>query len=277
MQHRPGSKHGNADALSRRPCLTEACKYCDRLESQEQRNVRDQTNNLSTPQVATLSLSHPDSTNSKSAQELRQAQLGNPDIKPVLDWLEKCTNKPTWEEIAPHSSNTKTYCAQWQSLRVFERVLYRLWETPSGDDVVRQLILPKLLRQGVLQQLHDAHTAGHLGTAKTLSRVRQRFYWVQCRKDVQEWCRNCDLCAQKRGPQKKIKAPMGKYNVGSPMERIAIDVLGPLPLTESGNKYVIVIADYFTKWVEALPIPDQEASTIAELLVKEIICRFGVP
>ena len=277
VQHRPGSKHGNADALSRRPCLTEACKYCDRLESQEQRNMQDQTNNLSTPQVATLSLSHPDSTNSKSAQELRQAQLGDPDIKPVLEWLEKCTNKPTWEEIAPHSSNTKTYCAQWQSLRVFEGVLYRLWETPSGDDVVKQLILPKSLRQGVLQQLHDARTAGHLGIAKTLGRVRQRFYWVQCRKDVQEWCRNCDLCAQKRGPQKKIKAPMGKYNVGSPMERIAIDVLGPLPLTESGNKYVVVIADYFTKWVEALPIPNQEASTIAELLVKEVICRFGVP
>ena len=91
---------------------------------------------------------------------------------------------------------------------------------------------------------------------------------------IHDWCRNCDLCAQKRGPQKKIKAPMRKYIVGSPMERIALDVLGPLPLTESGNKYIVVIADYFTKWVEALPIPDQEATTIAELL---IICRFGVP
>ena len=70
---------------------------------------------------------------------------------------------------------------------------------------------------------------------------------------------------------------MGKYIVGCPMERIAIDVLGPLPLTELGNKYVVVIADYFTKWVEALPIPDQEARTIADVLVKEVICRFGVP
>ena len=61
-----------------------------------------------------------------------------------------------------------------------------------------------------------------------------------------------DLCAQKQGPQKKIKAPI---IIGSPIERIALDVLGPLPLTESGNKYIVVIADYFTKSEEALPIP----------------------
>ena len=70
---------------------------------------------------------------------------------------------------------------------------------------------------------------------------------------------------------------MAKYNVGSPMERIAIDVLGPLPITETGNKYILIVADYFTKWVEAYPMPNQEATTVAKLLVREFICRFGVP
>ena len=51
---------------------------------------------------------------------------------------------------------------------------------------------------------------------------------------------------------------MAKYNVGSPMERIAIDVLGPLPITETGNKYILIVADYFTKWVEAYPMPNQK-------------------
>ena len=263
VQHRPGSKHGNADALSRRPCLNEACRHCDKLDSQEQQKIQGESD---IPQVATLQLNQSDSVHNKSAHELRQAQLDDPDIKPVLEWFGQSSNKPSWEEVAPYSSKTKI----WQSLRVFDGVLYRRWETPSGDDTVKQLVLPKSLWQEVLQELHDTRTAGHLGRAKTLGRIRQRFYWVQCRKDVQDWCHNCDLCAQKRGPQKKIKAPMRKYIVGSPM-------LGPLPLTESGNKYIVVIADYFTKWVEALPIPDQEATTIAELLIKEVICRFGVP
>ena len=70
---------------------------------------------------------------------------------------------------------------------------------------------------------------------------------------------------------------MAKYNVDSPMERIVIDVLGPLPITENGNKYILIVADYFTKWVEAYPMPNQEATTVAELLVREFICRFGVP
>ena len=61
------------------------------------------------------------------------------------------------------------------------------------------------------------------------------------------------------------------------MERIAIDVLGPLPITETGNKYILIVADYFMKCVEAYPMPNQEATTVAELLLKQFICRFGVP
>ena len=150
-------------------------------------------------QVAKLTLSSPDAIGGRSPEALREAQLSDPEIKPVLVWMEESKDKPSWDEIAPHSQATKVYCGQWESLRIFGGVLYRLWETPSGDATIRQLVLPKSLRSEVLQQLHNAPTAGHLGTAKTLGRARERFYWVQCRRDVQEWCRNCDLSAQKRG------------------------------------------------------------------------------
>ena len=58
------------------------------------------------------------------------------------------------------------------------------------------------------------------------------------------------------------------------MEQIAMDILGPLTLTEHGNTYVLVIEDYFTKWKEAYPMKNMEATTIARILVREFICRF---
>ena len=61
------------------------------------------------------------------------------------------------------------------------------------------------------------------------------------------------------------------------MERIAMDILGPLPTSDNGNKYILVVSDYFTRWVEAYSIADQKNQTIADVLTKEFICRFGVP
>ena len=63
---------------------------------------------------------------------------------------------------------------------------------------------------------------------------------------------------------------------GNPMDRIAIDFVGPLPKTEKGNE-VILVVDYFTKWVECYALPDQQAETTADVLVTQFFCRFGTP
>ena len=70
---------------------------------------------------------------------------------------------------------------------------------------------------------------------------------------------------------------MSQYNVGAPAERVAMDILGPLPESESGNKYLLLVADYFTKLPEAYALPNQETITVAEVFVREYDCRFGVP
>ena len=72
-------------------------------------------------------------------------------------------------------------------------------------------------------------------------------------------------------------SPVHLYSSTVSMNRVAVDVLGPLPRTSRGNRYVLVAIDYFTKWMEAYPLPDQEATTVAEALVQGMFSRFGTP
>lgn len=102
------------------------------------------------------------------------------------------------------------------------------------------------LQSHILKSLHDAVTAGHLGVNITLSRVRELFYWPGIGSDVKVWCRKCEQCSARKNPSKSYKTLMKLYNVGAPMERITLDIMGPLTMTEQGNRYILVIGDYFT-------------------------------
>ena len=78
-------------------------------------------------------------------------------------------------------------------------------------------------------------------------------------------------------PNPKPRAPLVSVQAGYPMQMVATDILGPLPESSSGNSYILVAADYFTQWVEAYPIPSQEAVVVARRLVNEMFCRFSPP
>jgi hypothetical protein len=69
---------------------------------------------------------------------------------------------------------------------------------------------------------------------------------------------------------------MHQYNVGAPFERVAVDIAGRFPESDRGNRYLLLAMDYFTKWPEVYAIPNQESSTVADVLVNNF-CRFGVP
>ena len=196
----------------------------------------------------------------------------------VKNWKVQ-NQKPTWEMIASAGVELKAYWRQWESMYLVNNVLYRKWENNERQgEIVHQIVLPNSLRRKAFLLLHEATTAGHLGQQKTVSKIRQRFYWYHCRDEIEYWCRICDVCASRKQPHRKAKAPMKQYNVGYPLERIALDIMGPLPSTNhSKHRYILLVCDYFTKWLVAVPLVTIDAKTVASKLIDKFISVLGVP
>ena len=119
--------------------------------------------------------------------------------------------------------------------------------------------------------------AGHLGITKTYAVVRQRFFWPGMFIDIQHYCKSCDDCTMKKAPKGGYRANLIPIPVEGPFDRVGVNCLGPLPVTHSGNRYIIVFTDYFTKWPEAFAVPDIKAPRIAQLLLDHIIARHSAP
>ena len=111
---------------------------------------------------------------------------------------------------------------------------------------------------------------------RTLEKVRQRFFWPNCKSDITRWCRKCETCAQTK-PGPRHKALLGANTVRRKLEVVYLDVLGELPVTSAGNRYILVATDAYTKWTHAMAMPDQSAQTIADVFSTEFICYFGCP
>ena len=157
-------------------------------------------------------------------------------------------------------------------------VLYHQW-TPPGRDAetmtVHQLVLPSLYRTTVLQLAHSIPLAGHFGKNKTAERVRQRFHWPTLFRDVENFVRSCEEC-QRCSPRRGPRAPMVPLPIiDEPFQKIAMDIVGPLPRSRSGNKFILVVCDYATRYPEAVALRSVDAEHVAEALVS-IFSRVGV-
>ncbi|KAJ8962903.1 hypothetical protein NQ318_001314 [Aromia moschata] len=161
IMHRSGKTHGNADTLSRRPCLEQKCRYCKKIETKEYSNST--TNELlmaTTVQVE----------DEWSSEELKKSQKKDSDLKLIRNWLKNGV-RPTWQEVSRYGTTIKGYWAQWSSLCLRDGLLHRKWESPDGVSAVYQLVLPKARIHQVLEELHSSPSGGHFGVTRTLARL----------------------------------------------------------------------------------------------------------
>ncbi len=142
----------------------------------------------------------------------------------------------------------------------------------------KALLVPKPEeRVSLVRRMHE--DLGHFGEQRTLVEIRRRYFWHNRTTDVKAVIRGCQQCQLVRssGSIRSGDEQLKSIPVCDLFHRVALDTAGPLPETKSGNKYILVAIDHYSKWCEAKAVIDHGAKTAAMFLEDEIICRYGVP
>ena len=202
--------------------------------------------------------------------------MEDPSIGFVLR-AKEADERPSPDILKGQSLTVQRLMQSWPRLLLVNGILWRRYNDLETKQEWRQLVVPQSLREEVMEELHAGVMGGHLGESKTLQQLKRRFYWPGHSLDVKIWCQTCSICASRKTATPKNCAPLQTIKAGSPMQVIAVDIMGPLPESSNKNSYILVVGDYFTRWMEAYAIHDQEAATIAQKLVDNVFCRFGIP
>ena len=289
--HWAGRDHGNADGLSRAP--TDPCRQCTRVECPrvntsvvvadqpfDDASVGDSEDDDLIPLqsgedwIAQLDddLSRP-ASQSGEVFSISALQREDPTCVTLLEWIRSDTFPP-WTEVRSLCPELRFLWHHRNNLSVDTNGV--LWRKRSSAVSQLQLLVPKPGRERLFLNYHATLIGGHLGRNRTLARLSQRFYWSGMADDVGDWLRNCTTCMKRKSPAGRHH-PVGNIPTGHRWDRIAMDILDVCDPTPDGFRYILVIADYFSKWTEAFPIKNKCADTVADVLVDKIILRFAMP
>jgi hypothetical protein len=154
---------------------------------------------------------------------------------------------------------------------------------PNKHCVVSNLIewkqvIPSVRRLELLEKFHNEATAGHFGVFKTYAKLSEACYWPRMKSDVIRFIKKCPICLSSKVPSVARAGVMGKEKkVQFPFQLISVDLMGPFPRSSRGNTTLLVISDWFTKFVMVHPLRRATATSIVRFLEEQIFLIYGVP
>ena len=187
----------------------------------------------------------------------------------ALKMSQRCPNGGNWRRPP-----LRRYNQLWSQLILKDNVVCRQYTPGPTSETITVPVLPKCLHREALLMAHDSSMAGHQGVEKTLDRLRHSGYWFSMLQDVEQHCQQGMTC-QKHKPTAPMRAPLVNVPIGKPWQMVAVDIL-EVPVSPNNNRYLLEIQDYFTKWAEARPLPDQTAARITHKLM-EVFTNYGFP
>uniref|UniRef100_A0A6V7KDU1 RNA-directed DNA polymerase n=1 Tax=Bracon brevicornis TaxID=1563983 RepID=A0A6V7KDU1_9HYME len=201
-------------------------------------------------------------------------------VRNIANCLEKL-------KIELKQENLKTISFAYSSLIIhvpWQEFLMIVEDTFEDSDVQIIICLDKIKhvpledRDRIFNEAHSSVIGGHKGTSKTYNRIKKNYYWENLKDDVNKRINQCIDCQLKKLKRNKTRLPMLITDTPSTVfEKIAMDIVGPLPKTQNNNEYILTMQDQLSKFAIAVPLANQTAKTVADAFIKRFICIFGAP
>ena len=296
MLHRAGSRHGNADALSRAPHVIGAIqRFHPDLDDSILEGIKSviyQPGFLTDHGViigacfhgkildfseAVASLEEPGKEKEDEIKTMnwKRLQRLDPVLKDVRKWVRN-QQLPPREELKTLSRPHKQYAALFPVLKLnADNILIRrgqVGEKYPGDRIaLPDSVVPEIVRDVHLESVHQ-------GILSTEDRIKRRFHHPSLRTEIELYIGGCMPCRQKFGAPKMGRTSLQNVtDSGYKWQKVSIDFVGPLNPSSKGNTYILTAKDCFTRWLEAIPTKSTSTATVVTALTREVFSRWGFP
>ena len=315
IEYRPGKLSQNVDGMTRQPIEAHAPTSFGELK--ERGGKDDRTTQLKlmavftrhglkksgtvVPEPEKIPLPNDESTDMKQAEEKDSEATtrsedfddpadGLPEAQPAKASFFNCPQdkegweRSTWiEEQANDKNLAKTIkIAQDNADPYFilkDNLLMKIQSKhkPGKESYQKKVVVPESLKAFVIGCHHNLPMHGHQGRKRTENMISARYYWRGMSKDIRKWIQACSGCSTRKTPRPTHAGFTEISQSKSPWQTVGIDIVGDLPVTQQGNKWMLTMVDHFSRWPIAVPIQDRESATIARAIFDNLISIHGSP
>lgn len=137
----------------------------------------------------------------------------------------------------------------------------------------KEMKMSRAKRFELIRRVHEV--SGHAGVSPTMQLIQVKCKWPGMEGECKEVISQCESCMRHKRATEKL--PFIYPSIEYPFQRLSLDLIGPLPESNMNNKFIFVAIDNLTRWIEAVAIPNKNASTVAWILYRDVLVRHGAP
>ena len=205
-------------------------------------------------------------------EEMKEQQRTDILLKPIIDYLMDPSNINKMKVDPNLKDDLNTYFLDNSGI-LFKEINDKKAELREVEEV---LVIPHNLQNIAASIIHDTILGGHAAAERTIFAAKRRFYWRHMNTTIKKYVDKCKICQLHKG-KAHPKQPLRKYPVPEKMfDVVSTDLIGPLPITADGNRYILVVTCFLSRYCVVRALPNKSADVVAQGLWA-IFCEHGCP